>query len=88
MVENISAKEVIETVIDVIVGSYGSLGYLGFRIHSIKPNCKENVFIVKYSFIPRDNKEGKRFFYEARVNIKDKSMFETKEIQEEELTKE
>lgn len=88
MVENISAKEVIETVIDVIVGSYGSLGYIGFRIHSIRPNCKENVYIVKYSFIPRDNKEGKRVFYEARVNIKDKNMFETKEIKEEDLKNE
>lgn len=85
MVENVSAKEVIETVIDIIVGSYGSLGYLGFRVHSIKPNCDENVYIVKYSFIPRDNKEGKRFFYEARVNIKNKNIFEAKEIQEEEL---
>ena len=85
MVEDTSAKEVIETVIDIIVGSYGSLGYLGFKVHSIKPNSNENVCVVKYSFIPRENKGGKRFFYEARVDIKNKNRFEAKEIQEEDL---
>ncbi|MBS3155293.1 hypothetical protein J4404_02230 [Candidatus Woesearchaeota archaeon] len=84
----ISAKDVIETVIDVIVSSYGNLGYVGFRLHSIKQNHKENVYIAKYSFIPRENKESKRVFYEARVNIKDKNIFETKEISESMLSKE
>ena len=84
MEASLGPKEVIETVIDIIVGSYGSLGYFGFKVHSIRPNCAEDTHIVKYSFIPRDNKEGKRFFYEARINIKDKNIFETKEIHEEE----
>lgn len=83
-----SAKEVVETVIDVIVSSYGSLGYVSFKIHSIKPNHKEDVFIAKYSFIPRDSKDNKRVFYEARINIKDKNIFETKEISESDLLKE
>jgi len=82
----ISPREVIETVIDVIIGSYGNLGYLDFKIHTIKPNCKENVYIVKYSFIPR-NKDGKKIYYEARVNIKDKNVFESKEITEDDLSK-
>lgn len=88
MVANIGPRDVVETVIEVIVGSHGSLGYLGFRLHSIKPNNKENVFVVKYSFIPRDGKEGKRVFYEARINIKDKNIFQTKEINEEDISKE
>jgi len=81
----ISPREVVETVIDVLVGSYGNLGYIDFKMHSIKPNCKESVYIVKYSFIPRNNKDGKRLYYETRINIKDKNMFESKEIDEKEL---
>lgn len=84
----ITPREVIETIIDTIVGSYGSLGYVGFKVHSIIPNHKENVYIVKYSFIPRDNKDGKRVFYEGRVNIKDKNIFASKEISEDDLNKE
>ena len=83
----ITPKEVIDTVIDAIVSSYGNLGYTSFRVHSIKPNHKQDVYVAKYSFIPRD-KENKRVFYETRINIKDKNMFETKEISEKELIKE
>ena len=84
----ISPKEVVETIIDTIIGSYGNLGYVGFKIHSIFPNHKYDVYIVRYSFIPRDSKDGQRVFYEGRVNIRDKNIFETKEISEIDLNKE
>ena len=53
-------------------------------IYSIKPNHTENVYVVKYSFIPR-NSERKKVFHETKINTKDKNMFETKEIKETEL---
>jgi hypothetical protein len=77
-------RQIVETVIDVLIGTYGNLGYLDFKVHSIEPNGRENVFIVKYSFIPRDN-ERKRLFYETRIDVRDKNNFATKEIKESEL---
>lgn len=81
---NTTPREAVETIIDVLIGAHGSLGYTDFRIYSIKPNHLENVYIVKYSFIPRDS-ERKKIFHETKVNIIDKNIFETKEIKETDL---
>lgn len=80
-------KQVIELILEILEITYGSLGYLSFRFHSIKPNSKEEVYVIKYSLVPRSS-ENKRIFYSARVNIKDKNVFEFHEIKEEELSKE
>ena len=86
MVE-INPKQVIELIMEILEVTYGSLGYLNFRLHSIRPNTKEGVYIIKYSFVPRGS-EIKRIFYKAKVNIKDKNIFELHDIKEEDLTKE
>jgi len=83
----LSPQEVVNVVVETIEATYGSLGFLSFRIHSIKPNSKEEVFIVKYSFVPRD-KERERMFYKGKINIKNKNIFEMHEIKEEDLAKE
>jgi len=79
-------KEVIETILETIEATYGNLGFLSFRMHSIKPNHAEGVYIIKYSFIPR-SKDDERMFYYGKVNIKNKNIFEIKEIKEEDLAK-
>ena len=77
-------SHIIDTIISVLVSSYGNLGYLDFKIHSIEPNGRDNVFIVKYSFIPR-GENGKKLFYETRIDVRDKNNFATKEIKESDL---
>ena len=79
-------KQVIETIIEVLEIMYGNLGYLSFKLHFIKPNHEEGVFIIKYSFVPR-SPENKRVYSAGKVNIKDKNIFEIKEIKEEDLSK-
>jgi hypothetical protein len=54
-------------------------------MHSIKPNHKEGVFIVKYSFIPREDNKT-RLFYESRIDIKGRNLLEAKEISEADLS--
>lgn len=75
--------DVIKIVMRTVETTYGNLGFLSFRLHSIKPNTKENIFIIKYSFTPRG--ENKRIFYVGKVNIKKEDMFEVQEIKEEDL---
>ena len=82
--QNMEPKQIVDTIIEVLVSAYGNLGYMDFKLHLIEPNSKEDVFIVKYSFIPRDT-ERKRLFYETRIDIKNKSNFATKEIKESDL---
>lgn len=77
-------RQIIETIVDILIGTYGTLGYIDFKINSIEPNGRPDVFIVKYSFIPRDG-EKKKLFYETRIDVKNKSNFATKEIKENEL---
>ena len=83
----INPKQVIELILEILELTYGSLGYLNFRIHSIKPNSKEGVYIIKYSFVPRSS-DNKRLFYISNVNIKNRNIFEIKEVTEEQMTKE
>lgn len=87
MAEAINPKQVIELILEILELTYGSLGYLNFRIHSIKPNSKEDVYIIKYSFVPR-SLDSKRLYYIGKVNIHDKNIFEIREVNEEEMTKE
>jgi len=83
---DIEPKQIIEMIMDILEVSYGNLGYLSFRLHSINPNTDEDVYIIKYSFIPR-SPENKRIYYAGKVNIKNKNMFKIKEIKEEDLQK-
>jgi len=80
----INANEIVNVVINVLISSYGNLGYASFKIHSIKPNGKKDRYVAKYSFIPRDG-ENERIYYEARVDIKDKKLVEFEEIKEKDL---
>lgn len=80
----INAHEIVDVVINVLISSYGNLGYVSFKIHSIRPNGKKDRYIAKYSFIPRDGGD-KRIYYEARVDIKDKKLVEFEEIKESDL---
>ena len=80
----INANEIVNVVINVLISSYGNLGYASFKIHSIKPNSKKDRYVARYSFIPRDG-ENERIYYEARVDIKDKKLVEFEEIKEEDL---
>lgn len=82
--EKISPNEVIETVLSVIETTYGNLGFLSFQLHSIKPNTKEGVYIIKYSFIPRGKDDG-RIFYLGKVNINNKNIFEIEQIKKAEV---
>lgn len=84
---NLTPQEVIDIVLGVVESTYGNLGFLSFRLHSIKKNSKETIYIIKYSFIPR-SKEEQRIFYEAKVNVEDKNVFEIHEIKETDLSKE
>ncbi len=82
----INANDIVDIVVNVLITSYGNLGYASFRIHSIKPNGKKDRYIARYSFIPRDG-ESKRIYHEARVDIKDKKLVEFEEIEETNLQK-
>lgn len=84
--EDTNPKQVIEMIMDILEVSYGNLGFLSFKLHSIAPNTDEDVFIIKYSFIPR-SPENKRIYYAGKVNIKNKNIFRIKEIKEEDLEK-
>lgn len=84
MVE-MDSKEIIGIVLDIIETMYGNLGFLSFRLHLIKPNHDNSIYIIKYSFIPRE-KDTKRIFYMGKVNIQTKKMIEFKEITEADLT--
>lgn len=83
---NINTEQAIEIVMRVLEKIYGNLGFLAFRMHSIKPNHKDGVFIVKYSFIPREDNKT-RLFYESRIDIKGRNLLEAKEISEPDLAK-
>lgn len=77
---------VLRAVISAIETTHGNLGFIAFRLHSLKPNQKDNVFIIKYSFIPRE-KDTARLFYKAKINIKTNNLYELEQIKEEDLTK-
>lgn len=77
---------VIRSVITAVEATYGSLGFLSFRLHSVRQNHKENVFIVKYSFIPREKDAG-RMYYKAKIDVKTSRLSEIQEIKEEDLSK-
>lgn len=77
-------REIVNTIVDVLVSTYGNLGYIDFKINSIEPNGEPNVFIVKYSFIPR-NGDKKKLFYLTKIDVVNKSNFASKEIKESEL---
>lgn len=81
------AKNVVHSVVEAIEATYGSLGFLSFRLHSLKQNSKENIFVIRYSFIPRD-KESNRLYYKAKVDIKTNNLFQIEEIKKEELAEE
>jgi hypothetical protein len=76
----------IRSVIETVEATYGNLGFLSFRLHSLRPNHKDQVYVIRYSFVPRE-KEAKRIFYEGRVNIQTKNLNEIKEIKESDLSK-
>lgn len=82
----ISPKMIIETIMQVLDASYGSLGYTAFKLHAIEPNASEDTYMVKYSFIPRSS-ENKRIYYLAKINVKNKNLFQVKEIKEEDIFK-
>ncbi len=84
---DLDSKEAIGIVLDIIETMYGNLGFLSFRLHLIKPNHDDSIYIIKYSFIPRE-KDTKRIFYIGKVNIQTKKMIEFKEITEEDLIEE
>jgi len=80
----ISPAETIDIIMNVLISSYGNLGFIGFKLHSIKPNGKKDRYVAKYSFIPR-GEEKQRIFYEARIDLKDKKLTEINEIKESDL---
>jgi len=86
MAEEIDTTTIIRSVIAAVEATYGSLGFTAFRIHTIRKNHKENMFIIKYSFIPRE-KEAIRIFYRAKIDIKANALSDIQEIKEEDLAK-
>ena len=56
-------------VIKYLEKVYGNLGLLSFRLDSIKPNSKKDVFIVNCNFFPSMGSD-ERIYYKVHINIK------------------
>jgi hypothetical protein len=80
---DLNMDKVIDIVVDLIDKTYGALGYSGFKIHKIKPNTKEDIYYVYYSFIVRG--EEKKTYYKFKVDIDRHKSLELKEIKKEEI---
>lgn len=82
----VNATTIIRSIMSTIETTYGNLGFLSFRLHSIKENHTDNMYVIKYSFIPRE-KDTKRIYYRAKINITTRALSEIQEIKEEDLAK-
>lgn len=70
--------ELIDKILGIVISSHGSLGFSQFRVHSIKPNNEENVYYVKYSFVPRGQAE--RIYYKLKANTTNLEVLSLEEI--------
>jgi len=92
--ENKLSYEDARTIIDSVRKHFQSqnpqLGYLFFRVDSIRANSKEGVWVVICSFLESLGAQN-RIYYKLRVNLNDGSFGDihviTKERAEEESTK-
>ncbi len=79
------------TIIDLVRTHFQNqnpqLGYLFFRIDSIRANSKDNVWIVICSFLESFGSRN-RIYYKLRVNLKDGTFGDAHTITEEQAKKE
>ncbi|MFQ5620942.1 MAG: hypothetical protein ACE5FT_03795 [Candidatus Nanoarchaeia archaeon] len=59
----------------------GPVGVLFFRVESVKPNSKEDVYIVRCSFYPAPG-TPQPTRYEVKVNTKTKNIIDVQELKE------
>lgn len=78
---DMDALKITNTVKEYFEKVHGNLGLLLFKVESVKPNSKENIWIVQCSFYPSLG-SAKRASYRVKVNIKTGKIEEVESVEQ------